>query len=64
MRIELSDPIAGLVFAVPLIALLMTASRSPVVLRQRPSHEDERTISAHKVARPCDRSKVPTALAR
>jgi hypothetical protein len=57
MRIELSDPIAGLVFAVPLVALLMIASRSPVVLRQRPSQEGERMISAHQVAQPCGPSR-------
>jgi hypothetical protein len=56
MRIELSDPIAGLMFAVPLIALLMTASRSPVAFRQR-SQEGERIVSAHQIARQCGLSR-------
>lgn len=53
MRIELSDPIPGLLMALPLIAILMTAGRSPIVIRQRTSQESERTISASQLARPC-----------
>jgi hypothetical protein len=54
MRIELSDPIPGLLIALPLITILMTAGRSPMVVRQRPSQQSERAIRATQLARPCE----------
>ncbi len=54
MRIEFSDPVAGLLMALPLVAILMTAGRSPIVLTQRPGQESGRTIRANLHVRPCD----------
>src|SRR5205823_531793 len=54
MRIEFSDPLAGLLMALPLILILMTAGRPPIVLAQRPGQESGRTIRANLHARPCD----------
>jgi hypothetical protein len=63
MRIELSDPIPGLLMALPLIAILMTAGRSPIALRQRPSPESESTIGASqrstmRIIRRCVRPRL------
>jgi hypothetical protein len=54
MRIEFSDPVAGLLMTLPLIAILMTAGRSAIVLTQRPGQESGRTTSANPQARACD----------
>lgn len=54
MRIELSDPIPGLLMALPLIAILMTAGRSPIVLRQQPTQKIEPAVRASQRPQPCE----------